>query len=648
MLISIVLLAVILVVTLFNAATAPMLKKPVGLQHCSRVSVLIPARNEEANVGACIEGFLSQNYDNFKIYVLDDQSTDRTGAIIEKFGKQYPEVQAIHGKPLPAEWSGKNWACHQLSQYADGEIFIFTDADNRPAPNAIANTVAYMQKLELGLLSAFPEKVTITLAEKLVVPVVDMFVYAGLPLWLTYLSRFPSLAAASGLWIAFTSEAYQQVGGHQAVSNQIVEDVELSRLAKKRGIKILTSAGTRVVSCRMYQSFSEVWDGFSKNLFGLVGYKTIPFFILIFSLFTMCVLPYIAVSFAPLRGPAIVAIAMNTVIRIVLALKYRHPLFTSVILHPFGVLLTLMIGINSFCQVRRGRLQWKGRQIDPKIAVSSQQSAATKRTSNREFSYNDENEACNNAQKCPSKNPKQNTQAILEKKASNKNLTGLLHKVKLKYKIGALYLLLGAGGLWHVFGVFQEAMRVLASPIMIGLGVWLFWECWRVYPRHQRPKFSIVSVGVVVVSFGIEWLGVRTGEIFGSYQYGETLQPSIDGVPISIGSAWFVTLVASTAVAQKIAPKSLTKGSHFKIALLVALLMVCFDLLMEPAAVKLDYWTWMNDPIPLRNYLVWFGLSFIFATIGLQIGLFRQLLPRIAIHLYFAQLIYFGLVVLKR
>ena len=364
MLISIVLLATVLAVTLFNAATAPMLKKSINLQERPRVSVLIPTRNEESNIGDCIEGFLSQNYDNFEIHVLDDQSTDRTRTIIEKLNEQHPKVHAIHGKPLPAEWIGKNWACHQLSQHAKGEILIFTDADNRPAPNAITNTVAYMQKLGLGLLSAFPEKVTGTLTEKLVVPVIDMFVYAGLPLWLTYFSRFPSLAAASGLWIAFTREAYQRVGGHQAVSNQIVEDVALSRLAKTRGIRILTTAGTRIVSCRMYHSFSEVWNGFSKNLFGLVRYKTVLFFILTLSLWTMCILPYIAVGFAPLRAFAIVAIVMNTAMRIVLALKYRHPFWTSVILHPFGVLLTLMIGINSFFQVKRGRLQWKGRQID--------------------------------------------------------------------------------------------------------------------------------------------------------------------------------------------------------------------------------------------------------------------------------------------
>ena len=591
MVISIVLLGIVLAVALFNAITAPMLKKVFSLRNRPRVSLLIPARNEEANIGACIEGFLAQNYDNLEILVLDDQSADRTGAIIERFDERHAEVQAICGESLPSGWMGKNWACHQLSQSASGDILIFTDADNRPAPNAIANTVAYMQKFELGMFSAFPEKITETLSEKLVVPVVDMFVYTGLPLWLTYFSRFPSLAAASGLWVAFTREAYQRVGGHQAVSNQIVEDVELSRLAKKKGISILTSAGTGVVSCRMYHSFSEVWSGFSKNLFGLVRYKTVPFFVLMLVLFLMCVLPYITVWFASFTEISLVAISMNVAMRTVLALKYKHPFFTSVFLHPLSILVTLLIGINSFRQLRRGGLQWKGRQIDMQV-----------------------------------------------------NGRGWVTQPLLK--IGALYLLLGAGGLWHILDVFQGTMRVLASPIMFGLGVWLFSECWQIYPRHERPRFAIVSIAIIAISFGIEWLGVQTGEIFGLYMYGQTLRPSIDGVPISIGWAWFVMLVASAAVVQVIAPQFITR-SHFRFSCFVALLMVCFDLFMEPAAVKLDYWTWMNSRIPLQNYIAWFGLSFVFAMIGFQVGMFHRPLPRMAFHCYFAQLVYFGLVGLK-
>ena len=210
-----------------------------------------------------------------------------------------------------------------------------------------------------------------------------------------------------------------------------------------------------------------------------------------------------------------------------------------------------------------------------------------------------------------------------------------------------LYLLLGAGGLWHLLGVFQGAMRALASPMMLGLAGWLFSECWRVSPQLKRRRLVLWSVLVIVGSVGIEWLGVRTGKIFGAYTYGQTLRPSIDGVPISIGCAWFVMLVASVAVVQKIAPKSVVE-STIQLALCVAVLMVCFDLLMEPAAGILDYWVWVDNRIPLQNSLAWFGLSFVFAIIGIKVGLFSDPpLPRIAFHFYFAQLVYFGLVDLK-
>ena len=215
-----------------------------------------------------------------------------------------------------------------------------------------------------------------------------------------------------------------------------------------------------------------------------------------------------------------------------------------------------------------------------------------------------------------------------------------------KLKIGVLYLLLGAGGLWHLLGVLQGLMRTLASPMMLGLGVWLFWECWRVYPELKRRHLILWSLLVIVGSFGIEWLGVRTGKIFGAYAYGQTLRPSIDGVPISIGCAWFVMLVASVAVVQRIARKFVVK-STIQLAVCVAVLMVCFDLFMEPAAGILDYWTWVDNHIPLQNYLAWFGLGFVFAGIGIKVGLFSQPLPHIAFHFYFAQLLYFGLVDLK-
>ena len=224
-------IAGILFIAIFNAFTAPMLKKRLPLLDHPSVSVLVPARNEERNIADCLEGLIAQNYRDFEIIVLNDHSVDRTAELVNKYGTLDARIKLIEGKPLPEGWTGKNWACHQLSQEARGEILLFTDADNRHATDAIANTVGWMQKLNLGLFSAFPQQITVTLPEKLVIPVVDMFVYAALPLWLTYYAHSPSLSAANGQWIAFTQEAYQQIGGHQEVRNKVVEDVELSRLA---------------------------------------------------------------------------------------------------------------------------------------------------------------------------------------------------------------------------------------------------------------------------------------------------------------------------------------------------------------------------------------------------------------------------------
>ncbi len=215
-----------------------------------------------------------------------------------------------------------------------------------------------------------------------------------------------------------------------------------------------------------------------------------------------------------------------------------------------------------------------------------------------------------------------------------------------RLKIVLLYVLLTAGGLWHLIGVFQGIMQLLASPIMFGLAIWLFWECWRTSSEEERYRFAFWGIFVVVLSFGTEWFGVRTGRLFGAYIYGQTLRPTIDGIPVCIGCAWFVLCVASVAVVQRFAPNSIV-NNRIKLAFCVALLMVCFDLFMEPAAEMLDYWTWIDNRIPLQNYLVWFVLGFAFTIFGLWCGLFSHSLPNIAFHFYFAQLIYFGLVDIK-
>ena len=218
-----------------------------------------------------------------------------------------------------------------------------------------------------------------------------------------------------------------------------------------------------------------------------------------------------------------------------------------------------------------------------------------------------------------------------------------LHQIS----VGSLYFFLLAGGLWHVLGVFQTLMSILATPLLIALSIIVFIVTYRILKDGKiRLKLLFWAILVFVTSFALEWLGVKTGIIFGHYAYGETLQPIVFGVPIAIGFAWLGMLLTSTAVVQRILPKF--SNYHFMVrAVSISLLMVLFDIVMEPAAMKLGYWTWLGGSIPIQNFIAWFMISYFFVMIGLRMKLFKEKSPAIVFHAYFAQLIYFGMVILK-
>jgi chlorobactene glucosyltransferase len=328
-----------------------------------KISVLIPARNEEKNISACIESLVRLDPPADEILILDDQSTDQTASLVQQYAEIYPNIRLISGKPLPQGWLGKNWACHQLSEDAAGDILIFTDADNTHHPHVLKKTMGWMDAYNLDFLSAFPQQSLRSLSEKMVVPVVDMFVYSMLPLWLTFYSPYSSLSAANGQWMVFRKKAYRKMGGHVPVASEVVEDVALARLAKRSGLKILTLSGTHAVFGRMYNNALEVKNGFTKNLFGLTGFHTGLFF-LVFSIliFTM-ILPFPVIFFNQ-TSAARIAVFLNLIIRFFLVTGYRHPPLVSIVLHPFTVLYTAGIALNSWISHRKGTVVWKDRLIN--------------------------------------------------------------------------------------------------------------------------------------------------------------------------------------------------------------------------------------------------------------------------------------------
>jgi len=191
-------------------------------------------------------------------------------------------------------------------------------------------------------------------------------------------------------------------------------------------------------------------------------------------------------------------------------------------------------------------------------------------------------------------------------------------------------------------------MRWLAGPLLIALAMLLLVELSRSGDAQARStalqqKQGCFSAGVVTSAFALEWYGVRSGVIFGNYTYGSVLQPQIDGVPLAIGFAWLIMIWSSAALAQRLLPVHRRSQGWIAISL-IALLMVAFDRVMEPAAMKLFYWNWAGDKVPPQNYLAWLVISLLYATAGWHLRLFQERLPRFAIHLYGAQMLYFFLI----
>ncbi|MFL5731716.1 MAG: glycosyltransferase, partial [Chloroflexia bacterium] len=285
-------LLVLRVVVQVNLEALPVLLKyarasrPTGEQSSRpepRLAVLVPARNEEANIETCLHSLLSQDYSNYEVWLYDDASTDDTLLIATRIAKaQIPEsgnsagdqnpnlhIVAGTGGP-PAGWLGKANACHRLYQAmrerSDPDYLLFTDADVRHEPPALAHAVAAASATGAGLLSVFPRQRTLTWAERLAVPVMQHWaVYGILPLPLAFTLRTgPAFAAANGQFMLFTREAYEACGGHAAVRSEILEDVALARAVKRSGHRAILADGGPLVSTRMYADLAGVWEGYSK------------------------------------------------------------------------------------------------------------------------------------------------------------------------------------------------------------------------------------------------------------------------------------------------------------------------------------------------------------------------------------------------
>ncbi|AFY74621.1 glycosyl transferase [Synechococcus sp. PCC 7502] len=233
------------------------------------VSVIIPAYNEEINIRDCVEAILASDYPQpLQVVIANDQSTDQTQAIGQSLFKNNPQVQLINvpNRPTNITWRGKNWACEQGANLATGEYLLFIDADVRLEPQAIAAAISEAIKTKSDLLSCAPQIVCGCFAEWLVQPLIMSAIAIGFD-FNAVNDPSDKTAFAAGMFMLFRHDTYTKIGGHTAVADQPVEDVELARLVKGRGLNLRFMLAITLVKVRMYQSFATLWEGWTKNYY---------------------------------------------------------------------------------------------------------------------------------------------------------------------------------------------------------------------------------------------------------------------------------------------------------------------------------------------------------------------------------------------
>lgn len=366
-LLSTVILSMMLLVALYNLATAPRLEDAGEPGHLPPVSVLVPARDEAENLRRTLPLLLALDYPRLEVLVLDDRSTDGTAAVAEEIGGGGGAMRVLRGTDPPPGWVGKNWACHQLSEAATGGVLVFCDADVEAAPAAIRRTIALMQKHGAGAATAIPRQRLDGWMQAAVVPViVQLPVAAMLPLRLVPIIRSPSLSMANGQWLAFTRAAYEAVGGHEGVRDEVLEDVALGRLVKSCGERLVVCAAPSLLAVRMYCGAAAMREGFRKNLYPLLGGRRASFVAVLALLSVAWLYPFAGA----LRGTpaALVPLALLAAVRMAGALLFGQG-WRTVVLHPAGALLSMVLAVESWIGHERGRVRWKGRELPPRVPI---------------------------------------------------------------------------------------------------------------------------------------------------------------------------------------------------------------------------------------------------------------------------------------
>jgi glycosyltransferase involved in cell wall biosynthesis len=330
--------------------------------NASQVSVLIPARDEAARIGRCLLSVRAQRWVNLTdILVFDDRSSDGTAQVVQHHLTDQRVRLIESADEPPAGWLGKAWACHQLASQASGEILVFIDADVTLNPDALARIVAHLQTGHADAVSPYPRQVAITAPERLIQPLLQWSWATLLPLRAAERSDRSSLVAANGQVLAVTRDAYDECGGHQAIRARVLDDIALFQQLKRVHRRGVLTDGTDVATCRMYEDWPSLRDGYCKSLWaatrspaGGAGVAAV--------LSLAYVVPAAAMI---LRGSRTGALGYAAAVagRALVADRVGGRVWPDSLLHPASIAAFDYLLARSWAQRVRGTLSWKDRSV---------------------------------------------------------------------------------------------------------------------------------------------------------------------------------------------------------------------------------------------------------------------------------------------
>jgi chlorobactene glucosyltransferase len=353
------------------------------------ISVLIPARNEEANIEVCLDSLRRQDYPNFEILVLDDSSSDSTAEIVARIAAEDRRVRLLRGQPLPSGWAGKPFACHQLAQEARGSWLLFTDADTVHAPSVLRNVMGVALASNAALISGFPYQRTSSIWQKIAIPILFYFMLlCWMPFWWMQRSGRTLPSVAIGQFLFFSAGEYWAIGGHEAVKSRVLEDVWLGMEMARHHHKQLTLDLSKMVSCQMYTGFGPMWDGITRWLYMAVSVSTLAFFMMMATVLLLFLAPFLWLIYGLLLAqPAfawqilvVLQVAIVFLARFLAGSRFSQPK-TSIILHPVGVAFLLLVGFYAAYQHLRGAgVKWKGRVYEGESQIANETASLINRS----------------------------------------------------------------------------------------------------------------------------------------------------------------------------------------------------------------------------------------------------------------------------